>query len=99
IADQAVDALLKFVISGNLHPAWHDNLDEHHASAQLRMGFQSFPERAHPLGNSFAEIEPVHTQDQLAITKISAQVLGSAGGRAGACTPFKSTAKDAPSKR
>ena len=75
VANQPVDALLELVISGNLHPARHDDLDQHHAAPELRMSFQSVAKCAQALGNSLAVIEPVRTKDQLTIGKSVAQLL------------------------
>ncbi len=41
VADQPVDAFLELMISGNLHPARHDDLDQDHAAAEFRMPFES----------------------------------------------------------
>src|SRR5436309_4887600 len=63
VANQPVDALLEFVISGNLHPARYNDLDQDHAAAQFRITLQSGAKRAQALGNSLAIIEPVRTQN------------------------------------
>src|SRR5205823_3649986 len=62
VANQPVDALLELVISGNLHPARHDDLNQDHAAAQFRMPFQSGAERAQALGNSLAVTEQIELQ-------------------------------------
>src|SRR5207244_5810404 len=77
VADQPVDALLELVISGNLHPARYNDLDQDHAAAQFRMPFQSGAKCAQALGNSLAVIEPVRTKDQLTSRKSVAQLLRS----------------------
>ena len=89
VADQAVDALLELVIPGNLHPARHHDLNEHHTAAQFRVAFQSVAVCAQPFRNSFTVIEPVHAEDQLAIGKGGAQLLRSAHDRVGHCPFFK----------
>src|SRR5437899_2221044 len=75
IANQPIDALLELVISGNLHPARHDDLDQDHAAAQFWMTFQSGAKCAQALGNSLAVIEPVRTKDQLTTRKSDAKPL------------------------
>src|SRR5882724_2924274 len=63
VANQPIDALLELVISGNLHPARHDDLDQDYAAAQFRITLQSGAKRAQPFRNSLAIIEPVRTQN------------------------------------
>src|SRR5579884_2759068 len=75
VAYEPVDALFELVVPGNLHPAGHHHLDEHDAAPQLRMAFQRVAKRAQALGNSLAVIEPVQTQNQLAIGKSGTQLL------------------------
>src|SRR5215510_9667989 len=53
------------------------------------MTFQRVAKRAHSFGYSFAVIEPVHTEDQLAIRKIGAQLLSSMRNGVGTCSFFK----------
>src|SRR5947208_16998523 len=89
VANQPVDALLELVISGNLHPARHDDLDQDHAAAQFRMPFQSGAKCAQALGNSLAVIEPVGTQEQLTTRKSVAQLLRSFRDRVGSCPILK----------
>ena len=89
VANQPVDALLELVISGYLHPARHDDLDQDHAAAQFRMPFQSGAKCAQALGNSLAVIEPVGTKDQLTTTKSVAQLLRFFRDRIGSCAILK----------
>src|SRR4029453_10624840 len=53
------------------------------------MAFQGVAVRAQPLRDSFAVIEPVHTEDQLTIRKIGAQLLRPASDRPRHRTFFK----------
>ena len=53
------------------------------------MAFQGVAVRAQPFRNSFAVIEPVHTQDQLTIGKIGPQLLRPLRDRVGHCAIFK----------
>ena len=89
VANQPVDALLELVIFGNLHPAWHDDLDQDHAAPEFRMPFQSGAKCAQALGNSLAVIEPVRTKDQLTTGKRVAQLLRSLRDRVGSCAILK----------
>src|SRR6266567_1524851 len=89
VANQPVDALLELVISGNFHPARHDDLDQHHAAAQFRMPFQSGAKCAQALGNSLAVIQPVRTKDQLTTGKRVAQLLRFFRDRVGSCAILK----------
>src|SRR5882724_10610530 len=89
VANQPVDALLELVISGNLHPARHDDLDQDYAAAQFRMPFQSGAKCAQALGNSLAVIEPVRTKNQLTTRKSVAQLLRFFRDRVGSCAILK----------
>ena len=61
VTDQTIDAVLEFVIPGNLYSTRHNILDQDHATSQLPVTLQRVAERAQALGNSFAIVEAVRT--------------------------------------
>src|SRR4029078_10223238 len=54
VAHQAVDAALELVIPWNLHPAWHNDLDQHHPAAHLWISLECVAECAKPFWYSLA---------------------------------------------
>ena len=95
VAHQPVNASFEFVISWNFYPAWHDDLDQHHAAAQLRISLERVAKCAKSFRNSLAVIQPVRTQHQLTIGKTGAQLLRPLRYRFGFCAVFERVEIDA----
>jgi hypothetical protein len=95
VAHQTVDASLELVIPWNLYPAWNDNLDQHNPAAHLWISLERIAECAKTFWNSLAVIQPVRSEDQLAIGKTSAQLLRPLRYSFGFCAVFEGVKIDA----
>src|SRR4051812_15633259 len=95
IANQAINASFELMVPWNLYPTWHNDLDQHNATVQLRIPLERVAKCAKAFWNSLAVIEPVRTEDQLTIGKTGAQLFRPLGYSLEFCAVFERIEIDA----
>ena len=67
LGDKALDLVLELLVFAHAFAAWHQHLNVVDAGSQLRIARQGIVDRRQSLRHALGIIEPVHSQQNLAV--------------------------------